>query len=974
MFGLPVLLLSTVIRLVGNNRRRRHKCATESPQARSGALADATYNVLGPVRVCRPDGRQVHLTGMQRALLASLLLNVNTPVSRERLVEALWEDPPASAIANLQTYVAQLRKALPPGTRLLTKETGYLFEARVEEVDLLEFEEAIRLARDRAEQGDVDAAACQFEKALSMWRGKLAEGTKLAGSMLARMTEVEERLTAARLDWAEAKLALGRPTEVIEDLRPFVTEQPLHERAWGLLMLAHSRAGQRDKALEVFRHVRSVLIDELGIEPSEELQQLHAAVLAGTAPVRGPAPWTSPSQLPSDVKHFSGRETELATLDGLLPIPGDEPSPTAMTCVISGTGGVGKTSLAVHWAHGVRDRFPDGQLYVDLRGFSPAATPMPATDAVRILLGFLQPLHHRMPATFDEQIGLYRSLLAGRRVLILLDNAREPDQVRPLLPPSPASLALVTSRNVLTGLIAAEGAHLLRLAPLSNAQAGRLLKRRLGQDRLAAEREAVDDIIKACAGLPLALGIVAARATISADLPLTALAEELQAENTRLDALQTGELDTDLREIFGSSCHVLSPGAAEAFAYLGLAPGPDISLQAAANLIGHPVAHTRTLLRALETAHLLHQHVQGRYRMHDLVRLYAIERASVDLSVDERAAAVRRLVDFFLHTSYAADRLLSPQRRNVIEVDMPAPGCLPHALADAAAAQAWFRAEHPCLLAAQRLAVEHGLHVAAWQLAWTLDTFHLAHNLLPNCVSVWRTALSAVEHLDDPDAHALVHLLLGRACGRAGHHAESLTHLGEALALSERSGNIAGQATARHTLALALAGRKEYEPTLFHLEHALRLYKDVGDALGEANVLNSLGWFHAMRADFAQAQMHCEEALALLRRHDDRLGEAATLDSLGYIAHNTGHHAQALGYYQRALTLRRESGNASTEAGTLSRLGDAYRVLGCRAEAVRVWSEALAIYRDQHDTAQMKQVQDRLDALREESFQTADRA
>ncbi|MFI7634993.1 AfsR/SARP family transcriptional regulator [Nonomuraea sp. NPDC049400] len=933
-------------------------------------MADATYNVLGPVQVCGPDGRQVHLTGMQRAVLASFLLNVNTVVSRERLVEAVWEDPPASAVANLQTYVAQLRKALPPGARLLTKETGYLFEARTEEVDLLEFERAVRLARDRAEQGDVDSAACQFERALSMWQGKLAEGTKLAGSMLARMTEVEERLAAARLDWAEAKLALGRPMEVIEDLRPFVTEQPLHERAWGLLMLAHSRAGQRDKALEVFRHARSVLIDELGIEPSEELQRLQADILAGTAQVRRPAAWASTCQLPSDVKHFSGREAELATLDGLLPIPGEESYRTAMTCVISGTGGVGKTSLAVHWAHGVRDRFPDGQFYVDLRGFSPAGTPMPATEAVRILLGFLQPLRNRIPATFDEQIGLYRTLLAGRRVLILLDNAREPDQVRPLLPTSPGSLAVVTSRSVLTGLIAAEGAHLLRLAPLSDAEAGRLLKRRLGQDRMAAEHEAAEAIIKTCAGLPLALGIVAARATINADLPLAALAEELQVENTRLDALQTDELNTDLREIFGSSYHVLSPEAAETFAYLGLAPGPDVSLMAAASLIGHPVAHTRTLLRTLETAHLLHQHVQGRYRMHDLVRLYAIERATLDLGVDERAAAVRRLVDFFLHTSYAADRLLSPQRRNVIELAPPAPGCLPHAPADAAAAQTWFRADHPCLLAAQRLAVEHGLHVAAWQLAWTLDTFHLAHNLLQNCISAWRTASTAVEHLDDSDVHALVHQFFGRACGRAGEHAESLTHLGEALALYERSGNLTGQAQVRHTLALTWGGRGEHEQTLLHLEGALRLYKDVGDVLGEANVLNSLGWFHAILADFATAQRQCEQALALLRRHDDRLGEAAALDSLGYIAHNTGQHAQALDHYHHALTLRRESGNASTEAGTLSRLGDVYRALGRHAEAVRVWSQALAIYRDQHHTAQMKQVQDRLDALREVSFQT----
>ncbi|MEV0391060.1 BTAD domain-containing putative transcriptional regulator [Nonomuraea sp. NPDC050643] len=926
-------------------------------------MVDATFYVLGPVQVCLPDGRQVHLTGKQRAVLATLLVNVNTPVSRERLVAALWEDPPASALPNLLTYIGGLRRALPPTARLLTEETGYLLETAVEEVDLLQFEQAIRLARSATEEGDLRAAIRQYERALSMWRGKPAAGTRLAGPMLARLTELQERQATARLDWAEAKLALGQPAEVIDELRLLVAGQPLHERAWHSLMLAHAQAGQRDKALETFQHARAALIDKLGIEPGEDLQRLQAAILAGTMPGSEPAPWTPICQLPADIEHFSGRDAELATLDGYLPIADEEPSHTATTCVISGTGGVGKTSLAVHWAHRVRDRFPDGQLCIDLRGFSPAAVSMPATEAVRILLGLLQPSHPRIPASFDEQIGLYRTLLTGRRVLVLLDNAREPDQVRPLLSPSPESLTLVTSRTALTGLIATGGAHLVRLRPLSDAQAGQLLERRLGHDRVAAEHEATKDIIRTCAGLPLALGIVAARAIFNADLPLAALADELQADTTRLDALQTEELSTDLREVVGSSYHVLAPQAAETFACLGLAPGPDISLSAAANLIGHPVAHTRTLLRTLETAHLLHQHLPGRYRMHDLVRLYAIERAGIDLRAQGRAAAVRRLVDFYLHTSYAADRLLSPQRRGAIELDAPTPGCLPHPLADAAAAQDWFGAEHPCLLPAQRLAAEHGLSIAAWQLAWTLDTFHMSHNLLQSCVAVWRVASSAVEHQNDPAVRALVHRLLGRAYARAGHHAQSLPHFTEALALYEKSGDDAGQAYVRHTLALACGQRGDHEQALVHVEHALRLYRAVGDAVGEAHVLNSLGWGHALLADFATAQRHCEQALALHRRHGDRPGEAATLDSLGYIAHHTGHHAQALDCYHRAITLWRETGNANHEAEILSHLADSYHVLGRHAEAAQAWSQALAIYQAQRRTAKVKHIQARLDAL-----------
>ncbi|MEU7861731.1 BTAD domain-containing putative transcriptional regulator [Nonomuraea sp. NPDC049141] len=931
-------------------------------------MADAIFKVLGPVRVCWPDGRQVQLSGKQRAVLASLLLNVNTLVSQERLMAALWEDPPASAISNLHTHVAQLRRALPTGARLLTEEAGYILAAATEELDLLEFEQAVRLARDRTEQGDVRAAVREFERALSMWRGRPAEGTKLAGPVLARVAELEERLAAARLDWAEAKLALGMPMEVIEDLRLFLAEQPLRESAWRLLMLAHSRAGQRDKALEAFRHARSVLIDELGLEPGAELQQLQAAILAGTVPLNGTAPGTPICRLPSDVRHFSGRQAELATLDELLPRAEEEPPRAATTCVISGTGGVGKTSLAVRWAHSVRERFPDGQLYVDLQGFSSAATPLSRTEAVRILLGFLQPPHSRIPSAFDEQIMLYRNLLTGKRVLILLDNAREPDQVRPLLPPSPESLTLVTSRTVLTGLIAAEGAQLLRLAPLSAAQAGELLKHRLGKDRIADEREAADDIIRACAGLPLALGIVAARAIVDEGLSLAALAEELQAETTRLDALRTEEVRTDLREVFGSSYRVLAPETAETFAYLGLVPGPDISLLAAANLIGQPVSRTRTLLRTLETAHLLHQHVPGRYRMHDLVRLYAIERAILDLSVDDRAAAVHRLVAFFLHTSYAADRLISPYRLGARALDPPAPARLPHALADAAAAQAWFRAEHAGLLAVQELAVKHDLHVAVWQLAWTLNTFHQRHNLLQNSVSTWRIASSAAEHLPGPAVHALVHQMLGRACAGAGLHEESQSHFAEALDLYERSGDIAGQAYVRHSLGIAWGDQHEHERALFQLEQALRLYEDLDDDVAEANALNSLGWNQALLADFGNARAHCEQALALLRRHGDRVGEAAVLDSLGYIAGHTGQHARSLDYYHQALRLRRENGNTSQEAETLSHLGDTYHALGRHAEAARAWNQALAIYRAQHHTAKIKNVNTRLAASASRAF------
>ncbi|MGP3983556.1 ATP-binding protein, partial [Streptomyces sp. KR80] len=445
------------------------------------------------------------------------------------------------------------------------------------------------------------------------------------------------------------------------------------------------------------------------------------------------------------------------------------PGGTVVISTIGGTGGIGKTYLALRWAHENLERFPDGQLYVNLRGFDSSREAVPPAVAMRGFLGALgvQPL--AVPVDPDAQAALYRSLVADQRMLIVLDNARETAQVTPLLPGSGSCTVLVTSRRQLTGLRTTHAAWPLTLGtlPETEARPASHPPPRPGP-RIAAEPDAVAAILQHCAGLPLALSIIAARAAAHPTFPLAHLTAELTQSATRLDALDAGDLAADLRAVFSTSYQALEPEAARVFALLGLAPDPDIALPATASLTSCTPAHTRTLLRTLETAHLLRQHTPGRYQLHDLVRLYAAERGQHDLDEPDRTTALRRVLAFYLHTTHRADRLVEPHPAMPVELDPPAPDCLPKHLADHKAALAWFTAESPCLLAAQQLAADHHWHTPAWQLPCTLDTFQLYHGHHRDRIPMWRAALAATGHLTDPTRQARAHAGLGRAYGRDG--------------------------------------------------------------------------------------------------------------------------------------------------------------------------------------------------------------
>jgi tetratricopeptide (TPR) repeat protein len=481
----------------------------------------------------------------------------------------------------------------------------------------------------------------------------------------------------------------------------------------------------------------------------------------------------------------------------------------------------------------------------------------------------------------------------------------------------------------------------------------------------------VHELLDWCSGLPLALSIAGARAAAQPALPLSMLTEELREETTRLDALDAGELSANLRAVFACSYHALDPDAASVFGLLGLAPGPDIGLRAAASLIGRPVADTRRLLRSLEHAHLIAQYKPCRYRMHDLIRLYAAERAVQDHAEESRAAALERLVDYYLHTACAGELRLRPQSEP-IELRPYAKECQPEEPADPAQALAWFAAEHANLLAAHRLAVESGLRRAAWQLPWAMDTFHYRSGYQRDNISGWVLGLAEAEKQrdTDPGAEILALRRLGRAHSVVGEHAMALELLQRACDRADEHGTMADQAHNQIFLGWAWELCGDAEKALAHTEAGLRLFHELGDESWEPIALNAVGWYYAQLGRFDDARKHCERALDLSQGNRNASGAASILDSLGYIACSTGDYAQALIHYQATLDKYREFGNRYSEADTLVRLAEAHAAAGEREAAVTALRQALELYQTQHRLADAEQVAHRLAELEPEHEET----
>ena len=917
--------------------------------------------VLGPLEVWTGDGWTGVNAPKWRALLAVLLATPGQVVSTGRLVDELWgDDPPSGARKLVAGYVLRLRRLTgdPDGRVLVTQAPGYRVTVSRAGLDAYQFEDLLAAGRRALESKDASRAAWFLDEALALWRGPALADVPRGPAAAAEADRLDELHLGGIELRIEAAICCGRQAELVAELRALTAGHPLRERFWHQLMRALEGCGRTAEALGVYAQAREVIADELGSDPGPDLQQLHRRILAGR-PADAPAPLSPPSgltqapagriaavvprQLPTAVAHFTGRTDELKILDCLRGTAGM--GGTVVISAIGGTAGVGKTALAVHWAHQVAGEFPDGQLYVNLRGFDPSGQPATPAEAVRGFLDALQVPPDAIPADLVAQAGLYRSLVAGKRMLVVLDNARDAAQVRPLLPGSRDSLVVVTSRAQLTGLVAAEGAVPISLNVLSEADARQLLSRRMGIKQVAGEPEAVTELIGLCAGLPLALAVAAARAVARPDLPLAVLLAELREARDWLDALATGDTATDIRAVLSWSYQDLSEAAARMFRLLGLHPGPDISRAAAASLAAMPSAQVHAALRELTGAHLLIEHDPGRFAFHDLLRAYAAERAAAEEDDAGRRAAIHRILDHYLHTSYAAALLLNPVRDSVTPAAAQ-PGTEPEHLADREQAAAWTEAEHHVLLAAISLAAGTGFDTHAWQVPWTLTPYFNSRGHWSDWVRTQHQALAAVQHLGDVAGQADAHIGIANASTELHSFDVALAHLRDALALYGQLGDRVGQGRAHHGLSRLFGRQDHYGAALPEAQQALELYRAAGHRSMLPSALNAVGWCHAHLGNYQQAIISCEQAIGMSRELGDRFVEGAALDTLGYIYHHLRRYPEAINCYENSFGLQRERGDHYNQAVVIRHLGDTHYAAGDLIAARGAWQQALNVLND----------------------------
>ncbi len=948
------------------------------------------FRLLGPLEIRAGDDWRGIGAPKWRSVLAALLINAGQVVPAEVLINEVWrDDPPAKAANLVSIYVLRLRRLLSDedSALLVTRAPGYQLRLGPADTDAQVFEAMVREGRRAYAAGDPETSAARLAEALALWRG-----SPLADVPPTPLVEAEgERLAGLRLDAAElrirAEMACGNHAQVIPELRRLLADNSIREGLWLLLISALDGAGRHAEALDAYGQARRAIADELGVDPGPELRQLYADMLAkddklareggdapgsisaGTvtagarpgesAPARAQArvSWAvpPPAQLPADVADFTGREDQVRHLCALLSNTGAGTDPGAVRiALVAGSGGLGKTSLAVHAAHRVRGAFPDGQLYVDLLGAT--AHPLHVVDVLARFLRDLGVDGRDIPVDEDERAARYRTALAGRRMLVLLDNARDAAQVRPLLPGTASCAVLVTTRSRMPDLASTK---LVDLDVLDDDESLTLFTKVVGDERAAAEPEATAEVLLACAGLPLAIRICAARLNTRSGWTVRSMANRLRDQHRRLDELKAG--DQAVRASFQVSFASLPTDAppegiapADAFRMLGLWYGPTISSAAAAALFGIPEHLASDALETLVDGHLLESTSPDRYKFHDLLRVYSAERAVADLPEKDRDAAIGRLLSWYMRTADAAAAAVTPHRYNI---PLEPLGADPAPLSFSAAQDAllWYDSERMNLVAATRQASSGGLHETAWRLPAPLFQIFETRGNWADLVTTHRLALDSARHVGNRRAEGWVLNNLGEALGITGE-SEGIGCLEQALTISHEAGDPMGEARAANNLADIYLKRGRADEALGLLHRALELNRELGYQFGEGVDLVNLGdaLLHLDRHDEAIDYLH--QALRCFAGIEEADGAGYALYLLGRCYLSLERDAEALDWLRQALARHQASGNRQRQAVTLRLLGRALARAGMAADARESWIHAAAIFDDLGASVQAAEV------------------
>jgi DNA-binding SARP family transcriptional activator len=974
------------------------------------------FRILGPLEIRTGQGWTGIGASKWRSLLAVLLIHAGQVVSTDRLIMELWgDDPPAGAINLVSIYALRVRRLIDDGEGrvLRTRPPGYQLVLEPGDLDAARFEALVTEGRRALAAQQPERAADLLAEAVGLWRGSALVDVHASPLIEAEAAQLEEsRLNAIELR-IEADIGCGRYAQVTPELPRLIADHPLREGLRRLLMLALVGAGRRAEALTAYEQARQLIRDELGVAPGEPLQRLYQEILTADLPRRpaaappakpaaraapgggaataapggqtasgasaagAPAPGAQappaasapappPAQLPADITDFTGRKRDVERLRDPPSAKAGKDSPGAvLVSLVTGAGGLGKTTLAVHAAHRMRTRFPHGQLYVNLQGAGPQ--PLPPGDVLARFLRDLGVPGPQIPVGEDERAGLYRTRLTRRRVLILLDDARDAAQVRPLLPGSASCAVLVTSRGRLPDLAIT---RLIDLDVLDDDEARALFAGIVGAERAGSDLAATGEVLAACAGLPLAIRIAGARLAARSGWTVRTLAAKLASEQGRLDELKAGDLA--VRASFEVSYASLpgpavreAIGPARAFRLLGLWQGPTIGLRAAAALSGQPDDHAADALEHLVDTHLLESPAPEIYRLHDLLRVYAAERCQADEPQQSRQDAVRRILTWYLHTAEAAARIISPNHTRV-PLEEPEPEIRPLKFATLDQALEWCDTERANLVAATLQAAASGRHDLAWRLPAAAMSYFYRRSHWADWIATHRVGLDSAGETGDRLGEAWMLNNLGMAYG-SRQMTEAVDCFARALAIYREIGNQRGEARVMNNLAHAHLLLRRFDEVLDLGGSALAIQRQVQDRYNEGISLGLLGEAHRGLGRPSDAVRNFEQALVIFRELGDRDAEADSLSDLGEAYLRLDQVKDAVACLGDSLAIRRAIGDRYGQATTLRLLGRAWQGTGDREKSHEMLTEALRLFEGLGDDVQAGRVRAELQELVEVS-------